>query len=205
LRRRRGSLRPAVEKDLAAVDREPRQGLIRGEGAERLALGATDPSSSLYGDIQAVAGCDHDHPGLLSTDRQPGDLAERLEPAGDLRHEHRALLEANDFFRALAVESENDASGRPDRGKDRPPSAARRDRRDGVDSRRDALLREGVGHHPALPCEIGVPSICCSAQPPQVPKWRQRGATRSGLAETTFSGRPRAPARSISIVSPGSA
>ena len=27
--------------------------------------------------------------------------------------------------------------------------------------------------------------MCCSAQPPQVPKWRQAGGTRSALGSTT--------------------
>ncbi len=50
-----------------------------------------------------------------------------------------------------------------------------------------------------------VRSRCCSAQPPQCVKWRQSGATRSGLAESTATRRARSPRASASTCSPGSA
>ncbi len=57
---------------------------------------------------------------------------------------------------------------------------------------------------PRFSARVASSGIICSAQPPQLPKCRQSGATRSGLGWMISTMRARLPLRSTATRSPGS-
>ena len=130
---------------------------------------------------------EHGHPRRLPLRQRAASRRSRSagKPVDDRRRQHRAFLDVDEPVRQALVIAEQRRAG-PTR------SAVSTARRRLAGRRRPSRSTSGV-----KPCcasaattksrfsfRVASSGSICSAQPPQVPKWRQGGATRSGLGSS---------------------